>query len=144
MRGKRELLMRKSTVDKDLIRRYDASVAENTALSEGALDELRSLTGELSAFAKERSKKKREENKPTVEDLVLRCDNLLSRISWYMHLVKTGADGIVQMLDKTSPKEAKKKRIVYGKQRVAFLEKNEKAEAEYKKVCGLLLAEASK
>lgn len=141
MRGKRELLMRKNASDKELIKRYNSAIAENQALADGALSEYSALVKEVSLLAKERSKKKREEVRDVMLELSSRCEALRSRILWYLNLISTSADSAALTAEKKSLKAARKMRIANGKKRVSFIEKYEKTEAEYKRVCSLIPAE---
>jgi len=141
MRGKRELLMRKNASDKELIKRYNSAISENQALADGALSEYSALIKELSVLSKERSKKKREQSQSAMPELTSRCEALRSRILWYLNLISTSAEGAALVAEKKSLKAARKMRIANGKKRVEFIEKYEKAEAEYKRVCSLMPAE---
>ena len=141
MRGKRELSVAKNASDKDMIKRYDEAILENECLACESIDEFSASVKELLPLLKERSKKKRELTKDARYELTLRCENLISRISWYLNVIATSTAGAVSVAQKDSPKSAMKMRLAYSKKRVALLEKYEKAEAEYKKAQSYMLSE---
>ncbi len=141
MRGKRELLMRKKASYKEQIKRYESAISENQALAESALGEYSAMARNMSSLSKERSKKKLAQVRCEMLSLSERCEAERSRILWYMNLISTSAESAALVAEKKSLKAARKIRMAYGKKRVAFVEKYEKAEVEYVKACALIPAE---
>ena len=141
MRGKRELSVAKSALDKDMIKRYDDAILENERLACKSIDEFSASAKELLVLSKERSKKKREATRARRDELAVACENLRSRISWYLNVIGTSAASAASLAQRSSLKGAMKMRLAYGKKRVSLLEKYEKAEAEYSKAQSYMLPE---
>ena len=139
MRGKRELSVAKSALEKDMIKRYDDAILENERLACKSIDEFSAYAKELLKLSKERSKKKRESSRARRDELVVACENLRSRISWYLNIIGTGAASAASLTQRSSLKGAMKMRLAYGKKRISLLEQYEKAEAEYKKAQSYML-----